>query len=63
MDLLVSHVSGSFRDAKTITTAYLNRDGDWDRDNPVGVFVSSQRVLGGTGLAGQRQDARNAETC
>ena len=46
MDLLVSHVAGSFRDATTTTTAYLNRGGDWDRKNPVGVFVSKHALAG-----------------
>ena len=46
MDLLVSHVAGSFRDASTTTTGYLNRDGDWDRENPVGVFVSTNALVG-----------------
>jgi hypothetical protein len=57
MDLLVSHVSGSFRDARTITTAYLNRDGDWDRENPVGVF-ESQNALAGDLLVDLDADGR-----
>jgi hypothetical protein len=46
MDLLVSHVAGSFRDAHTTTTAYLNRDGDWDWSEPVGVFKSEGALAG-----------------
>lgn len=46
MDLLVSHVAGSFRDARTTTTAYLNRHGDWDMQNPVGVFESENALAG-----------------
>lgn len=46
LDLLISNVAGSFTDAHTTTTAYLNQDGTWDRDKPVGVFHSAGAVAG-----------------
>lgn len=34
LDLVVTHVSGSFRDAATTTYVYLNRDGRWKLGEP-----------------------------
>jgi hypothetical protein len=45
LDLLVTHVAGSFADARTITSAWLNRNGVWDRARPAGVFHSSGAVV------------------
>jgi hypothetical protein len=44
MDLLVSHVAGSFADARTTSSAWLNRDGVWDQDGAAGVFHASGAV-------------------
>jgi hypothetical protein len=43
-DLLVTHVAGSFADARSTTLAWLNRDGRWDRESPVGVFQTKGAV-------------------
>jgi hypothetical protein len=44
LDLLVSHVAGSFADARTTSAPWLNRDGVWDRADPAGVFHASGAV-------------------
>ena len=40
LDLLITHVEGTFSDTLTTTYLYRNRDGRWDLENPDDKFVS-----------------------
>ena len=40
LDLMISHVEGSFADATTSTFIFRNRDGYWNLDEPDDVFIS-----------------------
>jgi hypothetical protein len=40
LDLMISHVEGSFTDATTSTYIFRNRDGAWNLDEPDDTFVS-----------------------
>jgi hypothetical protein len=40
LDLMISHVEGSFTDATTSTYIYRNHDGGWNLDEPDDTFVS-----------------------
>ncbi|MDJ0939715.1 MAG: VCBS repeat-containing protein [Woeseiaceae bacterium] len=40
LDLMISHIEGSFVDTVTTTYIYRNRDGRWDLDNPDDSYVS-----------------------
>ena len=40
LDLMISHVEGSFTDATTSTYLFRNRDGGWNLDKPDDTFVS-----------------------
>ena len=42
-DLLMSHVSGGFLDAKTVTTVHLNRGGTWNLTAPDQRFAAEKR--------------------
>jgi len=42
-DLLLSHVSGGFLDARTVTTVHLNRGGTWNLSQPDQRFVAEKR--------------------
>ncbi len=44
LDLLISHVQGSFADATTNTYIYLNRDGRWDLERPDQTFQAESRL-------------------
>ncbi|MFK7886315.1 MAG: FG-GAP repeat domain-containing protein [Gammaproteobacteria bacterium] len=44
MDILISHVEGSFADATTTTRLYRNRGGAFDLDAPDDVFVSKDAL-------------------
>ncbi|MEO1203735.1 MAG: VCBS repeat-containing protein, partial [Pseudomonadota bacterium] len=40
VDLMISHVEGTFTDTVTTTYIYRNRDGSWDLENPDDTYVS-----------------------
>lgn len=40
LDLMISHVEGSFTDATTSTYLFRNRDGGWNLDEPDDTFIS-----------------------
>lgn len=44
LDLVVTHVQGSFTNAASTTTVYLNRDGQWRLDQPDQVLHSKASV-------------------
>lgn len=44
MDLLISHVEGSFANAVTTTRLYRNRDGEFDLEAPDDVFISKDAL-------------------
>jgi FG-GAP-like repeat len=57
LDLMVTHVEGSFADAITKTRIFHNRDGNWQMDAPDDVFVS-EGALGTDLLVDLEQDER-----
>ncbi len=40
LDLMVSHIQGSFTDTVSTTSIYMNRDGQWDLEEPDDRFVN-----------------------
>lgn len=44
LDLLITHVEGSFSDAVTTTYLFQNREGSWNLDEPDDVFVSDHAL-------------------
>ena len=57
LDLLISHVEGSFSDATTSTFIFRNRDGGWNLDEPDDSFVN-EGALGSDLLVDIDQDNR-----
>jgi hypothetical protein len=49
LDLLLSHVSGTFTDSKTETRIYLNREGSWDLSSPDRSYAT-QGAIGSNSL-------------
>jgi len=44
LDLLISHIRGSFTDAKTTTRVYLNTEGTWNLERPVSEMTSDASI-------------------
>lgn len=45
VDLLVSHVQGTFTDARTTLYVYMNREGGWNLDEPDETLHSKARIV------------------
>lgn len=57
LDLMISHIEGSFSDATTSTFIFRNRDGGWNLDKPDDAFIN-EGALGSDLLVDIDQDER-----